>query len=172
MVSRINWREFLKFSLLSVCFLVYGCAKTPIMPKDTESKVIFFSTKDFRFYDTGFVKSYANRTSLEIFNAGVALLKMDCFTNKVCINAQCYAKESVVRKFFGNDAFRDIDFVALLNGLEIFNGENKVENADGFVQEISREGLYLTYKVSKEDISFNVQDHTKKRIFTLEILPL
>ncbi|MCI5968426.1 hypothetical protein [Helicobacter sp.] len=166
MVSRINWRAIL--STTFVVLFAFGCAKTPILQNST-TKTIFFSTKDFRFYDLGFVKSYPNYTSLEIFNAGTALLKMDCYKDKICLNGECYAKDSIVRKFFGSDTFRELDFQVVLKGQEIFSGENKVRIQNGFLQIIMREGLELNYSTTQDSITLEVKNLEKKTIFSLQI---
>nr|WP_317381117.1 hypothetical protein [uncultured Helicobacter sp.] len=147
----------------------FGCAKAPSALQNSTTKTIFFSTKDFRFYDLGFVKSYANSTSLEIFNAGAVLLKMDCYKNKICLNTKCYAKDSIVRHFFGNDGFRELDFQAVLKGWEIFNGENKVGIQNGFSQRILRQGLELNYNSTQDSISLEIKNTQKKTIFSLRI---
>ena len=178
MVSRINWRAVLSFFLpCLVLFVMLGCAKAPSPLQDSTTKAIFFSTKDFRFYDLGFVKSFANHTSLEIFNAGVALLKMDCYNNKICLNSTCYAKDSITRRFFGSDAFRHLDFIALLKGTEILNGENKNNFSQGFSQTIARDSLKLFYKVTHDStlgdtIEAIVKDFRGATIFALNNTPI
>ena len=178
MVSRINWRAVLSpFLSCLVLFVMLGCAKAPSPLQDSTTKAIFFSTKDFRFYDLGFVKSFANYTSLELFNAGVVLLKMDCYNNKICLNSTCYAKDSITRRFFGSDAFRDLDFIALLKGKEIFNGENKNNFSQGFSQTITRDSLKLFYKVTHDSnlgdtIETIIKDSKGLTIFTLNIAPI
>ncbi|TLD85363.1 hypothetical protein LS70_002130 [Helicobacter sp. MIT 11-5569] len=170
MVSRINRRTILKLSICSLIFLsVFGCSKTPNALQDSTPKTIFFSTNAFKFYDLGFVKSYPNHTTLEIFNAGIVLLKMDCYKDKICLNTQCYAKDSVMRKFFGNDAFRELDFNAILKGQEIFSGENKRKIQNGFEQNIMREGMELNYNTTQDSIELEIKDLQKKTIFSLAI---
>ena len=167
MVSRFNWR-----TILSVAFavLALGCTKAPNVLDSSTSKTIFFFTKDFRFYDLGFIKSYTNYTSLEIFNAGVALLKMDCYENTICLNAKCYAKDSIMRRFFGSDTFNDLDFRAILKGQEIFDGENKIMLLDGFQQSIGRAGLTLDYQVTNApSITLRVKDLQQHTLFSLSI---
>ena len=138
--------------------------------QDSAIKTIFFlSTKDFKFYDLGFVKSYSNHISLEIFNAGTLLFKMDCYKDKICFNAQCYAKESMTWRLFGSDAFRELDFIALLKGREIFSGENKHQTLEGFSQTFIEKGMQLDYIVTKDSIMLHIQDIHKKTIFSLEI---
>lgn len=167
MVSRTNWRTIL--STLTIVFFVLGCAKAPNTLQHSKTKTIFFSTKNFKFYDLGFIKTYANSTSLEIFNAGSALLKMDCYPNKICLNSKCYSKDSITRFFFDSNAFKELDFQAVLKKQEIFNGENKVEIQDGFLQNITRDGLTLNYKIIKDSIELEIKNLHKKTIFLLQI---
>lgn len=167
MVSRINWRAVL--STIFVVLFAFGCAKAPSALQNSTTKTIFFSTKDFRFYDLGFIKTFTNHTSLEIFNAGAVLLKMDCYKDKICLNTKCYAKDSVMRNFFGNDAFRGLDFQAVLKGREIFNGENKVRIQNGFLQKITKEGLELNYTSTQNSIALEIKNLQKKTIFSLQI---
>lgn len=170
MVSRPNRRAVLSILFYGlVTFVALGCTKSPSVLQDSVVKTIFFSTKDFKFYDLGFVKFYANHISLEIFNAGALLFKMDCYKDKICLNAQCYAKESMMRRLFGSDAFRGLDFIALVKGQEIFSGENKQQTPEGFSQTLIEKGMQLDYIVAKDSIMLHIQDLHKKTIFRLEI---
>ena len=111
MVSYFNRRKFLIFLLLVV---LGGCAKPSLSLEKTTPKIIFFSTKDFRFYDAGLIKSYSNGDiSLEIFNVGHLLLEVLVFKNRICLNQQCYAKNTITRKLFGNDGLLELDFKAI-----------------------------------------------------------
>lgn len=170
MVSYLNRRTILRlaFSCL-VLFVVLGCAKTPQKIQDSVSKTIFFSTKDFRFYDLGFIKTYPHHTTLEIFNAGTLLLQMECYKHKVCLNQTCYAKESFNRRLFGEDTFDDLDFRAVLLGEEIFFGQNKQTNSRGFTQTIKRGNSQLHYQVKEDSILLQIQNPQSKMKFALEI---
>ncbi|WP_104722701.1 hypothetical protein [Helicobacter mesocricetorum] len=166
MVSYFNRRRVLVALLLSFAFLiVLGCAKYSPKLQQTTPKIIFFATKDFRFYDTGFIKVSPNQTALEIFNTGHLLLSFLSFKNTICLNQQCYAKDTVIRRYFGDDSLKELDFQLLLQGKEIFLGENKMPLEDGFYQMIKRGNLEIHYKVSKEGIFFE----EKKNKFVLRI---
>lgn len=168
MVSCANRRAIL--SLFLALFIASGCVKSQPKPlQDLTSKTILFITKDFSFYDVGIIKKYKNHTDLTIFNAGVALIEMNCYKNKVCINNNCYSQESINRRFFSDDSFSELDFITLLEGKEIFNGENKKIIKNGFIQELNKGYLKATYKVTQDSISFRVKDSSKKNIFVLEI---
>ena len=66
-----------------------GCAKPSLSLEKTTPKIIFFSTKDFRFYDAGLIKSYSNGDiSLEIFNAGHLLLEFLFALNSFYLHPQ------------------------------------------------------------------------------------
>lgn len=166
MVSYFNRRRILITLLLSFTLLiVLGCAKHNPKLQQTTPRIIFFSTKDFQFYDTGFIRVLPNKTALEIFNAGHLLFSLSSFKNKICLNQQCYAKDTLIRKYFGDDSLKELDFGFLLQGKEIFLGENKVLLKDGFSQIIKRGNLEIYYEVSKEGIFFE----EKKNKFILKI---
>lgn len=166
MVSYFNRRRVLVTLLLSFVFLiVLGCAKHSLKIQQVTPKMIFFSTKDFRFYDTGFIKVLPNETTLEIFNVGYLLFSLSSFKNKICLNQQCYAKDTIIRKYFGDDSLRGLDFRLLLQGKEIFLGENKVFLEDSFYQVIKRGKLEIYYEVSKKGIFFE----EKQNKFVLKI---
>lgn len=74
-----------------------------------------------------------------------------------------------MRNFFGNDAFRGLDFQAVLKGREIFNGENKVRIQNGFLQKITKEGLELNYTSTQNSIALEIKNLQKKTIFSLQI---
>ena len=152
MVSYFNRRKFLIFLLLVV---LGGCAKPSLSLEKTTPKIIFFSTKDFRFYDAGLIKSYSNGDiSLEIFNAGHLLLEFLVFKNRICLNQQCYAKNTISRKLFGNDGLLELDFKAILEGKEILGGKNKVVFNEGYEQRINDINYQITYQVTAQMISF------------------
>ncbi|TLD85740.1 hypothetical protein [Helicobacter sp. MIT 05-5294] len=171
MVSYLNRRTILKTLILPclALFVCFGCAKTPQNIQNSTSKTIFFSTKDFRFYDLGFVKTYPNHTTLEIFNAGVLLLQLECFKNKICLNQNCYSKDSFMRRLFGNDDFNDLDFNAVLLGKEIFFGQNKQTKTDGFIQNITRGNSTLHYQTQSDSIVLRLQNAESQTKFALEI---
>ncbi len=151
MVSYFNRRKFLIFLLL---IGLGGCAKIPPSLEKTTPKIIFFATKDFRFYDTGLVKSYSNGDmALEIFNAGHLLLEFFISQNRVCFNRQCYAKDSLIRKLFGNDGLLELDFKAILEGREILGGKNKRVLKEGFEQRINDGNNQVIYEVGASEIS-------------------
>ena len=152
MVSYFNRRKFLIFLLLVV---LGGCAKPSLSLEKTTPKIIFFSTKDFRFYDAGLINSYSNGDiSLEIFNAGHLLLEFLVFKNRSCLNEQCYAKNTITRKLFGNDGLLELDFKAILEGKEILGGKNKVVFNEGYEQRINDINYQITYQVTAQMISF------------------
>ena len=152
MVSYFNRRKFLIFLLLVV---LGGCAKPSLSLEKTTPKIIFFSTKDFRFYDVGLIKSYSNGDiSLEIFNAGHLLLEFLVFKNRICLNQQCYAKNTITRKLFGNDGLLELDFKAILEGKEILGGKNKAVFNEGYEQRINDINYQITYQVTAQMISF------------------
>ncbi|MCL9820523.1 hypothetical protein NCR96_02000 [Helicobacter sp. 14348-15] len=152
MVSHFNRRKFLIFLLLVV---LGGCAKPSLSLEKTTPKIIFFSTKDFRFYDAGLIKSYSNGDiSLEIFNAGHLLLEFLVFKNRICLNQQCYAKNTITRKLFGNDGLLELDFKAILEGKEILGGKNKAVFNEGYEQRINDINYQITYQVTAQMISF------------------
>ena len=169
MVSYFNRRRILTILLFSFGFLiVLGCAKHSPKLQQITPKIIFFSTKDFRFYDTGFIKVLPNETTLEVFNTGHLLFSLSSFKNKICLNQQCYAKDTIIRKYFGDDSLRGLDFRLLLQGKEIFLGENKVLLENGFYQTIKRGNLEIYYEVSKEEIFF--EERENKFILKIENL--
>lgn len=152
MVPHFNRRKLLVFLFV---VLVGGCMKAPSNLEQTIPKIIFFSTKDFKFYDTGFIKTYANGDiSLEIFNVGHLLLRFLVFQDRICINQQCYAKASAVRQFFGNDAMRGIDFSEILQGKEIFGGKNKENLKNGYEQKLQIGSSKIVYQVTDKQIYF------------------
>ena len=152
MVSYFNRRKFLIFLLLVV---LGGCAKPSLSLEKTTPKIIFFSTKDFRFYDAGLIKSYSNGDiSLDIFNAGHLLLEFLVFKNRICLNQQCYAKNTITRKLFGNDGLLELDFKAILEGKEILGGKNKAVFNEGYEQRINDINYQITYQVTAQMISF------------------
>jgi len=79
--------------------------ETPLL---TEPKLILFSTKNFRFYDAGFIKRYVDRLELEIFSAGTLVLHLEIFPDTICLNGECASKKRVVQELFGQEYHQEI----------------------------------------------------------------
>ena len=76
------------------------------------------------------------------------------FKNRICLNQQCYAKNTITRKLFGNDGLLELDFKAILEGKEILGGKNKVVFNEGYEQRINDINYQITYQVTAQMISF------------------
>ena len=71
----------------------------------------------------------------------------------------------MIRRFFGDDSLKELDFQSVLLGNEIFNGENKTFMDNGFKQVIRRGDFEIVYEVLEYKIAFREY----KSNFILEI---
>ena len=69
------------YYLLLTTFI--GCSyKNKVI--SSRSALIVFKTKQFRFADYGFITKYNNHINLKIFEAGVVVLNLDIYKDKIC----------------------------------------------------------------------------------------
>jgi hypothetical protein len=97
-----------------------GCSiKTPIKSK---SAIIIFKTKKFKFADYGFVTKYNNFINLKILNAGIVVLNIDVYKNKVCFedsSIRCQSSQSFNKEYLSSH-YKDDFLYNILNQDKIY----------------------------------------------------
>jgi hypothetical protein len=67
--------------ILSI-FIFTGCFNTK--PQLTSSATILIKTPNMKFYDKGFILKYNDHTQVQIFQAGIVVLDMKIYEDRVC----------------------------------------------------------------------------------------
>jgi hypothetical protein len=74
------------------------------------SATILIKTPTLKYYDKGFITKYTNYTKVEIFNAGVAILTLKIYENKICKDTfECQSLKSFNAEYFSSN-YKD-DFI-------------------------------------------------------------
>lgn len=69
-------------TILTALFLFSGCAqKKPLL---SESATILIKTPALKFYDKGFITQYDDHVNVEIYSAGVQVLYLDLYDERIC----------------------------------------------------------------------------------------
>jgi len=93
----------------------------------SRSALIVFKTKQFRFADYGFITKYNNHINLKIFEAGVVVLNLDIYKDKICQN-ESYLKCQSAKEFNANNLstnFKDDFLYNLLNQDRVYFKDKK-----------------------------------------------
>ena len=115
------------YFLFFIVFLnFFGCSyKNKVI--SSKSALIVFKTKQFRFADYGFITKYDNHINLKIFEAGVVVLNLDIYKDKICQN-ESYLKCQSAKEFNAKNLSTDYkdDFLYnLLNKDRVYFKDKK-----------------------------------------------
>lgn len=95
----------LSFLILSI-FLFTGCSFT--QPKIVSSATILIKTPKLKFYDKGFISKFQNFTRVEVFSAGVTVLRLDIYENQICKDTfKCQKSENFNQEFLHSSYEKD-----------------------------------------------------------------
>ena len=136
----------------SLLLLLGGCAMHK--PEHSQAYVVVFKTPQWRFADTGYIRTGDGVAELEVFEAGQRILRLQV-ENLVCVEGEgCLSKAAFNEKYLSPDYPDDL-FYRLLRGEPIMDGENLVRTDDGFEQRIGT----IIYRVSAAETYFKDAGH-------------
>ena len=137
--------------LTAVALLLSGCGAKPIV--ESQSALVVFKSKQFKFADQGYLQSNEDMVSLELFSAGTLVGKFE-IENLVCVLGEgCLIKSSFNSRFL-SEAYPDDLLEHILRGKPIFEGKGIQKSEHGFEQHIVGDSYLITYKVSPKMIYF------------------
>ena len=115
-----------KYFLLIIFISFFGCSyKNKLI--SSKSVLIVFKTKQFRFADYGFITKYNDHINLKILEAGVVVLNLDIFKDKVCQN-ESYIRCQSAKEFNANNLsanYKDNFLYNLLNKDRVYFKDRK-----------------------------------------------
>lgn len=114
----------LALSLFPLFFL--ACAPKPSLLLSSDPKLILLATPGFRFNDTGFVKHYNDKISVEIYSIGQVMLVLEIRSDSICLNGECHSKARVNEEIFGSKVAYETLLEEVIEGKDIFKGEGKL----------------------------------------------
>lgn len=144
-------KAILHVSLVSLFLLFSGCAtKQPI--HTSTPYLITLKTPQMAFSDTGFINQGDAYTQLQIFSAGALLLNLE-MAQSICLDGTCLDKSDFNQRFFGTKHYETM-MSDIVHQRAIYEGKNRVEIENGFVQEIDLSDVKIHYRVEKGNVTF------------------
>jgi len=128
-----------------------GCVGAMPEYDSSDSTYIVFKTPTFAYADAGFVSNASSETKVEIYSNGQSIMRLRITPSQVCMSSlACMSGDEFNKKVlnanYPQDTIRNI-----FSAQPIFNGKNKQDTANGFIQNIGT----IKYVVSGGNISFS-----------------
>lgn len=111
------------FLIVFLFFVFLGCSSKQL---SSQSATIIFKTKEFKFYDKGFISQYEDKVNLSIYSFGQIVLNLDVYEDRVCQKdsyLQCMSGADFNNKYL-NTSYND-DFLYTLLQKDIINYKDK-----------------------------------------------
>jgi len=118
----------------------------------SESVIFTLKTAPLKFSDQAYIRHDATSLQVELFSAGVAIEKFE-IENMICTNEGCMSKSSFNEKYL-NSAYEADTLQHILLAQPIFEGKNRRELANGFIQTLRSRAYDIIYKVENKKIYF------------------
>ena len=153
----------LKKILLGTVMGVYlsGCAGMQPSPQNSSTEKSIFvvlKTPVFNYADQGFIRKEGNKTGLEIYASGIAVMKLDISEGKVCNGTglfSCMGKKEFNSRYL-SASYPEDTLEKILKGEAIFGGKNLERSKKGFSQKIVQDGSHaIHYNVLNHAITFH-----------------
>lgn len=132
----------MKFLLILATLFFSGCMLKNA-PKQSTSVFFAINSPNLKINDAGFIHHYNNYTTLQIYNLGVSILKID-IKDKICINSVCINKREFNKKYLLNEHYDDF-LNDIINQKAIYKKQNLKKTDCGFKQIISKN--YIKYEL-------------------------
>ena len=114
---------------LFLAFFILGCAPKPAQFQTTFE--IFIKTKQLKYNDKCFISKFDDNLKLQIYNAGIVLVELEIYDDKICINYMCMSSKEFNEQNFGenykDDFLKNILEDALKSDVNFEDKENKIK---------------------------------------------
>lgn len=141
----------MKYIILVLALLFSACSLLP--HPQTQSKLFTMKSKFMKFSDVCYVSSDSFSTTLEIYNAGQAVDKIE-IGSQICNKNGCMSKAKFNKMFFSSSYPNNI-LDNIIQGKPIFNALHVIRQSNGFTQHIYKQNKYnIEYKVQNDKIYF------------------
>jgi len=131
---------------LSMVFMLNSCSIKEA--KKQESAFIVMKTATIKFSDMGFIYDTFSRVKIEVYATGQPLVDLEINAQNICLSLlECMEKKDFNKEVL-NENYPDTLLENIFRAKPIFDKENLEKVEGGFVQKISKEGVY--------DISYSV----------------
>ncbi len=131
--------------------LLTGCAMKK--PEVSRPCVVVFKTPQWRFADTGYVRTGEGVAELEVFEAGQRVLRLQ-IENAVCVEGEgCVSKADFNARYL-NAAYPADLLYHLLRAEPVFGREGLRRTESGFEQRIVTPSVDILYRVEGRQVYF------------------
>lgn len=149
-------KTILHVNLFFLFLLFSGCAtKQPI--HTSTPYLITLKTPQMAFSDTGFINEGDAYTQLQIFSTGALLLNLE-MEQRICLDGTCLEKSDFNQRFFGTKHYETL-LSDIVHQRALYEGKNRIEIDNGFVQEIGLSDAKISYRVEKGNVTFKESVH-------------
>ncbi|CAA6804539.1 MAG: Unknown protein [uncultured Sulfurovum sp.] len=132
--------------LFSIIFTLNSCSGKEA--KKQESAFIVMKTPTVKFADMGFIYDTPSKVKVEVYTAGQPLVDLEINSQNICLSLmKCMDKKDFNKEVL-SESYSDTLLENIFRGKPIFEKKNLEKQDNGFVQKISKEGLYnISYSV-------------------------
>jgi len=132
-------------------FIVSGCVGAMPEYDSSNSTYIVFKTPSYSYADAGFISRASSETKVEIYSSGQAIMRLRVTPSQVCMSSLACMSGGEFNKKVLSANYPDDTLKNIFSAQPIFNGKNKKDTANGFIQNIGS----IKYVVSGKNISFS-----------------
>ncbi len=114
---------------LFLAIFILGCAPKPAQFQTTFE--ILIKTKQLKYNDKCFISKFDDNLKLQIYNAGIVLVELEIYDDKICKNYMCMSSKEFNEQNFGenykDDFLKNILEDALKSDVNFEDKENKIK---------------------------------------------
>ena len=132
----------------------------------SKAYLVTIKTPQRALSDTGFLNQADGYTQLQVFNAGTLLFNLE-MTHEICLDGRCLEKREFNKYFFGVEHYETL-MNDIIDKKELYSGQNRVDTAEGFSQEIHLKNADIVYKIEGDTRYF--KDTKNSVLFRLKPL--
>ncbi|ASM40351.1 hypothetical protein CSPB12327_00755 [Campylobacter sp. RM12327] len=129
----------MKNLLTIIVVLFFTACSIKNTPQSSSSVFFTINSPNLKISDAGFIHYYNNYTTLQIYNSGVSILKLD-IKDKICINSACSNKIDFNKKYLLESHY-DSFLNDIINQKPIYEKESLIKTDCGFKQNISKNSI-------------------------------
>ncbi|CAA6810538.1 MAG: Unknown protein [uncultured Sulfurovum sp.] len=132
--------------MLGVMLTFHAC--TAKDAKKQESAFIVMKTSQIKFADMGFIYDSSAKVKVEVYATGQPLVDLEINSQNICLSLMKCMEKKEFNKEVLNEFYPETLLENVFRGKAIFEKKNLEKKEQGFVQKISKEGLYnISYSV-------------------------
>ena len=140
----------MKYILISFALFLSACSIKHY--EQTQAKIFVIKSPLLRFADLAYIRNSEKAVQVELFVAGKSIKKI-AINHLVCVDEGCISKSAFNARYLNANYPSDI-LQNILLAKAIYNGENRVQTDNGFVQKIQTKDVNIDYTVTDKVTRF------------------